>query len=250
MRPLVGITLGDGDEPGVHAMREDYVRSVEQAGAVPVVLPPTRPEDVPVLLDRLDGILLSGGVDVDPGLYGQAPHAKLGRVNRRRDDFELALTREALRRDAPILAICRGQQVLNVATGGTLIQDIPSLVEGAMEHGARGARCRRSHQVAVTFRLRQILGADTVSVNSLHHQAVDRIGQGLVMSARCPQDGVVEGLEMPGRQFVIAVQWHPESFWNQSDSFQPLFDAHVEACRAGALVRPGKAARALAGVRS
>jgi putative glutamine amidotransferase len=140
--------------------------------------------------------------------------------------------------------------VLNVATGGTLIQDIPSLVEGAMEHGARGARCRRSHQVAVTFRLRQILGADTVSVNSLHHQAVDRIGQGLVMSARCPQDGVVEGLEMPGRQFVIAVQWHPESFWNQSDSFQPLFDAHVEACRAGALVRPGKAARALAGVRS
>ncbi len=250
MRPLVGITLGDGDESGVHAMREDYVRSVEQAGAVPVVLPPVRPEDVLLLLDRLDGILLSGGADVDPVLYGQAPHAKLGRVNRRRDDFELALTREALRRDAPILAICRGQQVLNVATGGTLIQDIPSLVEGAMEHGARGARCRRSHQVAVTSRLRQILGADTVSVNSLHHQAVDRIGRGLVAAARCPQDGLIEGLEMPGRPFVIAVQWHPESFWNQPDSFQSLFDAHVEACRAGALVRPGKAARALAGVRS
>ena len=89
MRPVVGVTLGDGDEPGVHAMREDYVRSVEQAGACPVVLPPVRPADAPALLDRLDGVLLSGGVDVDPALYGQAPHPKLGRVNRRRDDFEL-----------------------------------------------------------------------------------------------------------------------------------------------------------------
>ena len=145
-RPVVGITLGDGDEPGLHAMREDYVRSVEQAGAVPVVLPPVRPEDVPALLDRLDGVVLSGGVDVDPSLYGQAPHPRLGRVNRRRDDFELALTREALRRDVPILAICRGQQVLNVATGGTLLQDIPSELRercGTTDKGrARGARTR------------------------------------------------------------------------------------------------------------
>jgi putative glutamine amidotransferase len=232
-RPLVGITLGDGDEPGLHVMREDYVRSVEQAGAVPVVLPPVRPEDVPALLDRLDGVLLSGGVDVDPALYGQDRHPKLGRVNRRRDDFELALTREALRRNQPILAICRGHQVLNVATGGTLIQDIASLVEGAMDHDGRGPRCRRSHRVEVTAssRLREILGEDALSVNSLHHQAVDRVGEGLVTAARCPEDGVVEGLEMPGRRFVVAVQWHPESFWNRPDSFQPLFDAHAEACR-------------------
>ena len=232
MRPLVGITLGDGDEPGLHAVREDYVRSVEQAGAVPVVLPPVRPEDVPALLDRLDGVLLSGGVDVDPALYGQERHPKLGRVNRRRDDFELALTREALRRDQPVFAICRGHQVLNVASGGTLVQDIPSLIAGAVEHDGRGPRCRRSHRVEVTAssRLREILGEDAVSVNSLHHQAVDRIGEGLVMSARS-EDGVVEGLEMPGRRFVLAVQWHPESFWNRSDSFQSLFDAHAEACR-------------------
>ena len=236
MRPVVGITLGDGGEPGVHAMREDYVRSVEQAGGIPVVLPPVRPEDVPAILDRLDGVLLSGGVDVDPVLYGQAPHPKLGRVNRRRDDFELALTGEALRRDVPILAICRGHQVLNVATGGTLVQDIASTMKGAMRHEGKGPRSRHSHQVEVTAgsRLRGILGQGTLPVNSLHHQAVERLGEGLVTSARCPEDGVVEGLEMPGRRFVVGVQWHPESFWNRPGSFQSLFDAHAEACR-GAL---------------
>ncbi|HSD65447.1 MAG TPA: gamma-glutamyl-gamma-aminobutyrate hydrolase family protein [Vicinamibacteria bacterium] len=235
-RPVVGVTLGDGDEAGVHAMREDYVRSVERAGAVPVVLPPVSPEDVPALLDRLDGVLLSGGVDVDPSLYGQDPHPKLGRVHRRRDDFELALTREALRRDRPILAICRGHQVLNVATGGTLVQDIPSLVGGAVRHDGPGPRWRRAHQVSVTpsSRLREILGQESASVNSIHHQGVDRLGEGLVVSARCPDDGVVEGLEMPDRAFVVAVQWHPESFWNQDDSFQRLFDAHAGACRAAA----------------
>jgi putative glutamine amidotransferase len=247
----VGVTLGDGDEPGLHAMREDYVRSVEQSGAIPVVLPPVRPEDVPAILDRLDGVVLSGGVDVDPALYGQVPHPKLGRVNRRRDDFELALTREALRRDVPVLAICRGHQVLNVATGGTLFQDIASLVMRGIEHEGEGPRFRHSHRVdlADSSRLRAILGQGTVSVNSIHHQAVERPGAGLVVSARCHEDGIVEGLEMPGRRFVVGVQWHPESFWNRPESFQPIFDAHVEACRDTDLARPTEPARAPAGVR-
>jgi putative glutamine amidotransferase len=232
-RPVVGITLGDGDEPGLHAMREDYVRSVEQAGAVPVVLAPVRPDDTGLVLDRLDGVVLSGGVDVDPALYRREPHAKLGRVNRRRDDFELALVSEALRRDVPILGICRGQQVLNVARGGTLVQDIPSQWTGAMDHDARGRRSRRTHDVDVLpgSRLHAILRRDSVPVNSFHHQAVEQVGDGLVVSARCPGDGMVEGLEIPAARFVVAVQWHPESFWQQDDSFQPLFDAHAEACR-------------------
>jgi putative glutamine amidotransferase len=237
-RPVVGLTLGDADQKGFHRMREDYVRSVERAGAVPVILPPVDPGDVGALLDRLDGVLLSGGVDVDPALYGQAPHPKLGRVDRRRDDFEIALVREALRRDSPVLAICRGQQVLNVATGGTLVQDIPSSLERAVGHDGTGPRCRRTHRVAVArgTRLREILGQDVASVNSFHHQSVDAVGEGLVVSARCPEDGVVEGLEMPSRAFVLAVQWHPESFCGRPGSFQPLFDAHAEACREGALV--------------
>jgi putative glutamine amidotransferase len=251
MRPVVGITLGDGGRPGFHAMREDYVRSVEQAGAVPVVLPPLRAEDVAALVGRLDGVLLSGGVDLDPVLFSQAPHPKLGQVNRRRDDFELALTRAALRQDLPILAICRGHQVLNVATGGTLIQDIPSLVKGANVHDARGPRWRRAHRVELEpqSRLREILGQDTIPVNSFHHQAVDRLGEGLVVSARSPEDGVVEGIEMPTRRFVVAVQWHPESFWSRPDSFQPLFDAHAEACRKGALACLRPPTRAHAGAR-
>jgi putative glutamine amidotransferase len=238
MRPLIGITLGDGDRPGLHAIREDYVRSVEQAQAVPVVLAPVVPGDAPALLGRLDGVLLSGGADVDPGLFGERPHPKVGRVNRRRDDFELALVREALRRDVPILAICRGHQVLNVASGGTLVQDIPSELPGTVNHDAPGKRWRRSHTVEVVLgsRLREIVGRETLRVNSFHHQAIERVGEGLVVSARCAEDGVIEGLEMPGRRFVVAVQWHPESFWNQPDSFQSLFDAHAAACRAAALV--------------
>jgi putative glutamine amidotransferase len=211
---------------------------VEQANAVPLVLPNVEAADAATLLDRLDGVLLSGGVDVDPLLYGQPPHARLGRVDRRRDDFELALTREALRRDLPILAICRGQQVLNVATGGTLVQDIPSELKGAVEHDAPGQRSRRSHEVVVVAasRLRQILGQDTVSVNSFHHQAIDRLGEGLVVSARSKGDGVIEGVEIPGRRFVVAVQWHPEAFWSEPDSFQTLFDAHATACLAASPV--------------
>jgi putative glutamine amidotransferase len=238
MRPVIGITLGDGERPGLHAIRADYVRSVEQADAVPIVLAPGLPAHAEALLGRIDGLVLSGGGDLDPALYGEPPDPKLGRVNRRRDDFELALVRAALDRDLPTLAICRGQQVLNVALGGTLVQDIPSTVKRAAEHDAPGRRWRRSHPVEVLpgSRLREILGHDTVLVNSFHHQSVDRVGTGLVVSARCPEDGVIEGLELPGRRFVLGVQWHPESFWNKAGSFQLLFDAHAAACRATALV--------------
>jgi putative glutamine amidotransferase len=238
MRPVIGITLGDGDRPGFHALRADYVRSVEQADAVPVVLAAGLPGHAQAIVDRIDGLVLSGGVDLDPSLYGEAPHPKLGRVDRRRDDFELALLKVALERDLPTLAICRGQQVLNVALGGTLVQDISSTMEGAMQHDAPGRRTRRVHPVEVLpgTRLREILGRDTILVNSFHHQAVGRVGAGLVVSGRCPQDGVIEALEMPDTNFVVAVQWHPESFWSRRGSFQPLFDAHATACRTGALV--------------
>jgi putative glutamine amidotransferase len=239
-RALVGITLGDGDRPGYHSMRADYAWAVERSGAVPVVLPPLAPEHAENVLDRLDGLLLSGGVDVDPALYGRPRHPKLGRVDRERDEFELALTRHALRRDLPILAICRGQQVLNVAAGGTLIQDIPSELEGgAVTHEAPGRRTRRSHPVEVVAgsKLAEILGPGPLSVNSFHHQAIDRLGEGLTVTGRCPGDGVIEAVEMRDRSFVVAVQWHPESFWKEPVSFQALFDAHTAASRVSSMVR-------------
>jgi putative glutamine amidotransferase len=237
MRPLIGITLDDEHgRPGVHVLRDDYVRSVEQAGAVPMIVPPSAAGNAVAILERLDGLLLSGGVDIDPALFDQTPHPELRRVDRARDDLELALTREAVRRDLPILAICRGIQVLNVALGGTLLQHLPSEVAGSERHDCPEPRSRRVHDVDVVpgTLLRRILGEAMVSVNSFHHQAVGRLGEGLSTSASCPDDGVVEGVEMPDRRFVVGVQWHPETFWDHEDSFQPLFDAQAAAIREGA----------------
>ncbi len=232
-RPAIGITIENPrSEREVFRLRDDYVRSVESAGGLPLVVAPGRPEDVAELLDRVDGLLLTGGADIDPRNYGEKPHPALGPVFPERDLFELALVREALRRDLPLLAICRGHQVLNVATGGTLVQDIPSDLPGAGPHDPDVERWQTCHEVEILpdTRLREILGRERAAVNSFHHQSVKRLGRDLVLSARSP-DGVVEGIEMPRRtrRFVVGVQWHPESFWDHPPGFQPLFQALVGA---------------------
>jgi len=232
-RPAIGLTIENPKkEAEVFRLRDDYVRSVETAGGLPLVFAPGKPEDAPDLLDRVDGLLLTGGADVDPGLYGATPHPRLGPVFRERDDFELALVREALRRDLPLLAICRGHQVLNVATGGTLVQDIPSELPGAGAHDPDVERWQTAHEVEILpgTRLREILGSERVAVNSFHHQAIRELGRELVLSARSP-DGVMEAVEMPrGRKrFVVGVQWHPESFWDHEPGFRSLFQALVRA---------------------
>jgi putative glutamine amidotransferase len=229
-RPAVGVTIGyDERRSGLHLLRQDYLRSVEAAGGLPLILAPGRPEDASDLLDRVDALILTGGSDVDPALYGQAPHPKLGPVIRERDDFELALCREALRRDLPLLAICRGHQVLNVATGGTLIQDIPSEMTGGLDHDPRRERWERAHEVRISngTRLREMLGRETISVNSFHHQAVAQLGQGLLVSARTSDERIVEAIEAPDHRLVLGVQWHPEAFWDRGDGFQALFEALV-----------------------
>jgi putative glutamine amidotransferase len=231
-RPSIGITIGyDDRRAAMYELRQEYVGSVAETGALPFILAPGKAEDAAAFLDRLDGLLLAGGSDVDPELYGRPRHPKLGRVIRERDDFELALCREALKRDLPILAICRGQQVLNVATGGTLLQDLPSDLGSMVDHDPRRQRWQVAHEVRVMpgTHLREILGREKVSVNSFHHQAVDEPGTGVAVSARSEKDDVVEGIEMPDRQFVVGVQWHPESFWGRGESFRPLFEALTAA---------------------
>jgi putative glutamine amidotransferase len=230
-RPAVGVTIDCGKEEKFFRLRHDYVRAVEKGGGLPLVLAPGLPADAGDLLDRVDALLLTGGADLDPAHYGEPPHPKLGKVLKERDAFELGLAREALRRDLPLLAICRGHQVLNVATGGTLVQDIPSQVRGAADHDPDTERWQTCHEVEILpgTRLRAILGRDRVPVNSFHHQAVKTLGEGLSLSARSVEDGVVEGIEMPDHRFVVGVQWHPESFWDRPENFQPLFGALVQA---------------------
>jgi putative glutamine amidotransferase len=233
-RPIIGVTAGPSSTSReVFAIRDDYVRAVEEAGGLPVVLAPGPVAHVADLLGRLDGLLLSGGSDLDPARYGETPHATVAGVSEVRDAFELALSREALARDLPLLAICRGHQVLNVAMGGTLVQDIPSQLGGALDHDPKTERWTPAHDVRILpgTRLREILGRDRVAVNSFHHQSIKTPGQGLVVSACAVGDDVIEGVELPTRRLVLGVQWHPEAFWDQPQHFQPLFAALVDASR-------------------
>jgi putative glutamine amidotransferase len=227
--PTVGITTSI-DANNFVSLRPEYARAVEKAGGVPMLLATAAPDQALALLDRVDALLLSGGSDVDPGLFGEEPHPT-SRWVRGRDDFELAVTREALRRDMPVLAICRGQQVLNVALGGTLVQDIPTQFPQATQHYPKDVpRWHMAHDALVLpgTRLRAILGTDALPVNSFHHQAVRELGRDLRLAAR-GQDGVVEAIESTRHRFVIGVQWHPEAMWNRDPDHQELFRALVGA---------------------
>ncbi len=241
-RPRIVITAGSNPGPGNnHAwLRFDYLHAVSKAHGLPSIVAPgfTNPLETAhhlagEILDNCDGLLLSGGTDVDPLLFGETPHSALGRVERPRDPFEMELAREAVRRDMPVLGICRGLQVLNVALGGTLIQDLPSDIAGALVHETGDDRLFIGHDVVIRngSRLADLLGTTRVGVNSFHHQAAKGLGGGLSVSATSPDDGVVEGLEMTDRKFVMAVQWHPENFWQTSNAFDGLFTGFVAAAR-------------------
>jgi putative glutamine amidotransferase len=213
----------------------DYVESIRRAGADVVELTPAdAPEDV---VRRVDGVLLTGGGDIDPALYGGAPHPSLVAAEPGRDLFEIALVKAAVAADLPVLAICRGMQVLNVAFGGDLVQDIPSEVNGALHHAVSEPRFAIAHEVwlsptSTLFTLMKddLEDGESCPVNSRHHQAVRHPGEGFEVVGTAP-DGVIEAMERPGARFCLAVQWHPENFWRTGE-FRPLFEGFVEAARA------------------
>jgi putative glutamine amidotransferase len=214
--PLIGLTL-DSEPPGGYsklpwyALRENYFAAVRRAGGLPVALP-HEPEDAAAYLDRIDGLIIpGGGFDVDPALFGVTTRHASVTTKDRRTAFELAITREAVARDMPVLGICGGEQLLNVALGGTLIQHIPDEVEGALVHQQENPRTETGHTVRVVAGtlLHGIVGADEIEVNSAHHQAVRDLAPGLVVDAIAP-DGVIEGIEDSRRRFCLGVQWHPE----------------------------------------
>jgi len=224
MKPTIGITRC--------SRVDDYVESVKRAGGEPVVLEST--DDPAASLDRIDALLLSGGLDVDPALYGESPHPTT-EVDAARDRFEIPLSREAVARDMPVFAICRGVQVLNVAAGGSLVQDIPTAITSELAHSVDVPKDYIAHPVRVTpgTRLAASLGlatpVATCAVNSRHHQAVGRVAPTFVVSA-VSEDGVVEAIERPASTFCVGVQWHPENFWRTGE-FAGLFSDFVNAAK-------------------
>jgi len=214
---------------------EDYRQSILHVGAEPRVLDPSM--SVGDALEGIDGLMLTGGDDVAPAKYGQTPHAEYVECEPGRDEFEIGLIEAARKQRLPIFGICRGVQVLNVACGGTLIQDIPSQLQGALAHSLPSPPNEPyalAHEVwlekdSLLSKLmgERLNGADTCDVNSRHHQAVKDVAHGFRVSATAP-DGVIEAIEDPAVPFCIGVQWHPENFFRTGE-FRPLFEGFVEA---------------------
>ena len=233
-RPLVGLTVGNrrsGTRPPSVSVNRAYVTSLRQAGADVVLLAPGDAVP-PAILHRLDGILLPGGLDVEPSQYGESPRPELGDVDGELDHLELSLVHVALERGLPLFGICRGQQVVNVALGGTLYQDLAADGATTLRHqrSLDDQRTTLSHAIDVVpgSHLHRRVGADRVDVNSFHHQAVRDLAPGLVVTATCPDDGLIEGLETRDGQ-VVAIQCHPEELTGDHTWARALFRAFVVA---------------------
>ena len=238
--PTVAVSATSDDTlGGAHRVRLNsaYIRALESAGLVPLVVPPLSDEGAArEILARVDGVVLTGGEDVEPSRYGQERLPQCGASNAGRDATEMALVRAARDLKLPLLAICRGPQLLNVALGGTLFQDIPSQVEGALEHNARDERASRIHPVTVEpgSRIADAVQATELSVNSLHHQSVRDIAPPLRVTAVAP-DGVVEGIEAADDDWwAIGVQWHPEEMTDSPEHWdRGIFRAFADRLREG-----------------
>jgi putative glutamine amidotransferase len=238
IKPIIGI---GADILIVEGEREraftylTYVEAVRTAGAIPLLIPP-QPENAAELMRELDGFLLAGGFDCDPSAYGELPHSTLEPMDPRRQANDLALAQAARDANVPMLGICLGLQVMNVAAGGTLIQDIDSEHETEIRHASEPEN-RGRHDVIVEkgTRLASVLPSLELNVNSSHHQAVRKVGEGLRVTALAP-DGVVEGVEDPRHPFYLGVQWHPEDMTGEG-SGAAIFAAFIEAARAHALVK-------------
>jgi putative glutamine amidotransferase len=206
----------------------NYIDAVQRAGGLAVMLPPDArlAEDPHEALELIDGLVLAGGADIDPATYGQPAHDETLDVVPERDAFEIALTRAAIERDLPVLGICRGMQLINVALGGTLHQHLPEHVGHEQHRRVIGSFDGADHEVELspgTLAMR-VIGTPTHATKSHHHQGVDRVGEGLRVSAISAVDGLAEAIELPDRTFVLGVQWHPEA-----DAMSPVIGGLVQA---------------------
>jgi putative glutamine amidotransferase len=241
-RPIIGLTTyrktaEDSGAP-LYGLMRSYVKAVAGAGGIPLLIPlGLDTNDLFEILNRVDGLVLPGGGDIDPAAYHGSSHEQLRGIDDDRDRVEINLAREAVKTAKPFLAICRGHQVLNVALGGTMWEDIATQMPGAIRHDyyGNGARTDRPHTVQVRrgSQLAAILNSETVPVNSLHHQGLRDLAPELSVSAIAP-DGLVEGVEIEGHPFAVGVQWHPENLVKIDPAMNKLFASLVEASANGA----------------
>ncbi len=227
MRPVIGITPDfeerTGEREGRYLLYERYAAAVEEAGGIPLILPYVPAGAVDALVDRIDGLVVTGGAfDISPTLYGEAWSVSKGVVKDRRTAFEMQITSRVLELDKPFLGICGGEQLLNVICRGTLYQDILTQVEGAMNHERKKEK-EPLHTVEVVpgTLLSSIVGTTRLFVNSSHHQSVGTVGEGLIVNARS-EDGVIEGIESQHHRFALGVQWHPEGITGDGEGRQKI----------------------------
>lgn len=243
--PLIGLPtleIPPGVKPARYGINQSYVRALEAAGCAPVLIPLLQdPDRLHAIYERLDGMVFPGGADVAPSRYSEEPIAGLNEVESERDGVELRLARWAFADDLPTLAICRGQQLLNVALGGTLYQDLHYQGVTDVDHSGKDGRARHAlmHRVHLDpdSQLAQLIDETSVQVNSLHHQAVKDVAPAMRVTGTA-DDGVIEALEAPDRRFWIAVQWHPEEL-TEIPWIRRLFDGFVKA--AGSIPQPARA---------
>ena len=232
MKPLIGVTP-DLKPESVVGVRNQYLQSVTRAGGIPVLLPISIDEaDMREVFSRLDGLLITGGADIDPALYGEEESPACGELEPERDRLEMVLGTLAVEHNLPTLGICRGCQVLNVVYGGTLIQDIPTELGVPMDvHRQPEDYAVVTHGVTVEpgTLLESIVGAGEIRVNSRHHQAVKKLGKGLVLNGRSTKDGIIESFNDPTKRFMLAVQWHPEMLSHERPEALKLFKALASA---------------------
>lgn len=241
-RPVIGVATQTlpavpGERPPCWVMGQRYVEVLRQVGAVPWIIPllPADPDTLREIFTRLDGVFLTGGVDVDPARYGEPTQPFCGALDPDRDAVEIELLRFALAERLPVLAVCRGAQILNVTCGGTLYQDVATQVPAALKHDffptpQNPSRHYLAHDITVTpgSRLQRIFGAGLVPVNSMHHQAIKDLAPGLMPNAYAP-DGIIEGVEGTNGQFLIGVQWHPEELTDTQPEMRRLFAQFIDA---------------------
>jgi putative glutamine amidotransferase len=242
MNPIIGITSTKMSaraplDLGIF-VPDGYVNGIVRCGAIPVVIPLVEDDAIiKELIDRVDGVLFTGGEDIGPHLYSEIPHQKLGEVNSLRDRIEMEGIRYALSKNKPILGICRGVQLLNVAMGGTLYQDLPSQLKDSGQHFQKAPRSEGSHFVSVSreSKVYDIFQLERVFVNSYHHQAIKDPAPGFVVTAKA-DDGVVEALESTVHSFAMGLQWHPEMMWSMNEQMLEVSRYFVHAVRSAVMV--------------